>query len=198
MSQICIPWDMMLYSWRNNSDSSGNHLHPGKIHSVNFDQIENQNYWQLQLDYVDESELYPMKYDAVLAYADESSLSYSSFRVLAQLVHNPLNLCPYKAWELDSDGEDGRITRSSESKNCKEYIKTKPENWTVLKDGKDGRIVEPIPHISEYEENSVKLTNEELAGVKDDNGGICFSKVMEFCLSSFWSWRCWNCFFWFC
>ena len=62
----------------------------------------------------------------------------------------------------------------------------KPESWTVLKDGKAGRTIEPIlVYTGESEEFSVKLTDEELVGVKDDNGKIRFSKVMEFCLPHF-------------
>ena len=119
-------------SWWDNTDSSGNHLHPGKIHSINFAQIENQNYWQLQLDDVDEPELYPMRYDAVVAYADESCPSYSSFRLPVELVPNPVN--------------------ERASQNCKEYIWTDPTYWTVLKDGEDVRIIEPIPYTGESEE----------------------------------------------
>ena len=78
---------------------------------------------------------------------------------------------------------------SSGSGNCKEYIKTVPTRWTDLKnDGKDGRTIEPIPFTGESEESeefSVKITDEELAGVKDDNGDIWFSNVMEFCLICF-------------
>ena len=59
-------------SWWDNCGSSGNELHPGKIHSINFDLFENQNYWQLQLDDVNEPDLYPMRYYAVLKYADET------------------------------------------------------------------------------------------------------------------------------
>ena len=60
-----------------------------------------------------------MRYDAVLAYADETYLSYSSFRLLEQLVPSPVN--------------ETAMPPSSESKNCKGHIKTKPENWIVLK-----------------------------------------------------------------
>ena len=31
----------------------------------------------------------------------------------------------------------------------------------------------------------MKITDEEIAGLNDDNGDIRFSKVMEFCLSYF-------------
>ena len=45
--------------WDNNNDSSGSphQLYEDKIHSVNFEQTQNQNYWQLQLDNVDEPDL---------------------------------------------------------------------------------------------------------------------------------------------
>ena len=65
-------------SWWDNSDDTAHQLHPGKIHSVDFRKSQNQNYWNLQLDDVDEPDLYPMRYDAVLKYADECSPSYSA------------------------------------------------------------------------------------------------------------------------
>ena len=73
----------------------------------------------------------------------------------------------------------------SETKSSKEYACTKPANWTFLKDGEDVRTIEPIPFTSESEEFSVKMTDEEVAGLKNDNGDIQFSKVMELCLPRF-------------
>ena len=73
-------------SWWNNSDSTGHQRYAGKVHSIDFQQSQNQNYWQLQLDNVDESDLYPMRFDAALKYADETCPSYSSFRLPAQLI----------------------------------------------------------------------------------------------------------------
>ena len=57
----------------------------------------------------------------------------------------------------------------------------KAANWTVL-NGDNGRTIEPIPFTGESEEFSVKITDEEVAGLKDDNGDIRFTKVVEFCL----------------
>ena len=42
-----------------------------------------------------------------------------------------------------------------------------------------------MPFTGESEEFSGERTDEELAGLKDDNGDIRFSKVMEFCLPWF-------------
>ena len=122
-------------SWWVHSGSSGNELHPGKIHSINFEQTKNRIF-QLQLDDVDEPDLHPMRYDAVLAYADETCPSYSSFGLPAQFIPNPVN-------------EIATSTPRTNSENCKEYIKTNPKNWTVLKDGKDGRTIDPIPYTGE-------------------------------------------------
>ena len=35
---------------------------------------------------------------------------------------------------------------NSASQNCKEYVQTKPESWTVLKDDPTGRIIELVPY----------------------------------------------------
>ena len=99
-----------------------------------------------------------MRYYAVLAHADDTCPFYSS----------PVN-------------ETATPRTSSESENCKECIKTNPENWAVLKDGDDGRTIDPILYTGESEESSVKLTDAEVAGLKDDNGDIWLSKVMDWC-----------------
>ena len=41
-------------------------------------------------DDIDEAELYPMRYDEVLAYADADSASFTSFRLLVQILYNPV------------------------------------------------------------------------------------------------------------
>ena len=87
-----------------------------------FSKKSNQNYWQLQLDDVGEPDFYPMRYDVVRKYADKTCPSYSSFRLLAQLVPN-------------SGNERATMPPSTESESSKEYICTRPENWTVLNNG---------------------------------------------------------------
>ena len=72
-------------------ESQGKQNHPGRIHSINFEQNKN-GFFQLQLDdVINEPELYPMIYDAVFAYADECNPSYSSFRLPAQILFDPIN-----------------------------------------------------------------------------------------------------------
>ena len=84
-----------------------------------------------------------MRYAAVLMYADESCPSYSSFRPPVQFVPKPVN-------EI--------AIPSSEIENCKEYVNIEPVDWTILKDGEDGRTIEPIPFSGESEQFSVKIT----------------------------------------
>ena len=56
-------------------------------------------------------------------------------------------------------------------------------SWTVLKeDGEAGRTVEPIPNTDGSEEFSMKIADEQPAGVEGNNGDICLSKVIQFCL----------------
>ena len=77
----------------------------GEFIPIDFE--ENKNWTiQLQLDDVDEPELYPSRYNAVLRYADKTCPLYSGFRLPAQLVSNPVN----------------EKATSSGSKNCKKYI----------------------------------------------------------------------------
>ena len=114
-----------------------------------------------------------MRYDAVLKYADETCPSYSSFRFPAQLLSNPVN-----------ETTTLLLTSESETKSSKEYVCTKPANWSVL-NGEDGRAIESIPFTGESEKFSVKITDEEVAGLNDYNGDIRFMKVVEFCLPRF-------------
>ena len=90
-----------------NNGNNINLLHPGKLHSINFDQND-KRYFQLQLDDADEPELNSMRYDAVLICANEDSMSYISFRLPAKLFTNPVN--------------------ETDSQNCKEYVSTKTES----------------------------------------------------------------------
>ena len=62
--------------------------------------------------------------------------------------------------------------RRSESESPKEYVCTKPGNWSVLINGEDGRAIELIPFTGESEEFSVKISDEGVTGLKDDNGDI--------------------------
>ena len=64
-----------------------------------------------------EMDLYPMRYDAVLKYADEACPSDSSFRLPEQLLPNPANgtATPPRSAESESD------------RNPHEYDCTKPE-----------------------------------------------------------------------
>ena len=55
-----------------------------------------------------------------VVHADETCPSYSSFRLPAQLILNPANETATPA------------SSESESKNCKEYVCTKPEDWTAM------------------------------------------------------------------
>ena len=157
--------------WHN---SWGNYLYPGWIDSVNF--VDNGiRFWLYQLDdpdYQDEDNLYPMRYDAVLAYADEDSLSFSSFRLPTHSLTNPSN-------------ESASAAATTTDHNYKEYVRTEPENWKLLKDGAPGRTIEPVPYTGDYKDFEVKITAEELADLKDDNDDMQFYKVMQFCLPRF-------------
>ena len=66
--------------------------------------------------------------NAVLAYLDEYSVSFNSFRLPTQLISNPAN------------------KSASSTENWKEYVQTDPKSWAVLKDGEAERTVGPIPY----------------------------------------------------
>ena len=53
-----------------------------------------------------------------------------------------------------------------------------------MKNRRWGRKLYPIPYTGN-EEFSVKITYEEVEQLKDENGDICFHKVMEWCIQKF-------------
>ena len=158
---------IQVWNNRGNSISCETDLHPGKIHSINFEQSK-KCCFQLQLDDADESESYPMVYDVALVYADECRTSFTDFRLPPYLLSNPVN-------ESDTSTE-----------NCKrEYVSTNLESWTVSNNAEAGRTIQPNSFTGESKESSVKRRDKELTGVKDHNGDIWFSKVKEVCLPCF-------------
>ena len=61
-----------------------------------------------------------------------------------------------------------------------------------MKNGRGGRNVDPITYTGN-EEFAVKITDEEVEQLKDENGDIRFHKVIEWCIQkfdgeSYWEW----------
>jgi hypothetical protein len=67
---------------------SGSTLYPGRIAAVNFDDAVGR-FFLLQLDEEREGETYPMRYDAVLHYADEQHPNFSRFHLPDGLLEDP-------------------------------------------------------------------------------------------------------------
>ena len=70
-----------------------------------------------------------MRYDSLLAYTDECSPPYISYRLPAELVANPV-----------------KTAGTTSGENKKQYTHIDPMSWTVLKNGDTGIIVEPIAY----------------------------------------------------
>ena len=68
---------------------TGRELYEGIIAAVNFDD-HGDRFFQLELD-EEKGVLYPMRYDAVLHYADEEHSQFSSFQLPADPPSNPAN-----------------------------------------------------------------------------------------------------------
>ena len=86
----------------------------------------------------------------------------------------------------DDDESDSDLPRTL-------YRRTDPEDWTVVMEGDFGRDVFPIPYSGENEEFDVRITDEELENLKDENGDIRYYKVMDHLLPRFngelmWEW----------
>jgi hypothetical protein len=106
-----------------------------------------------------------MAYDAVYEYADEDSSTYPEY----QPTYEPVR-----------DGDD-----EFETEDGTQYTKTTSEEWNQVsaEDGNGGTIG-PIECTAD-EDFSVKITDEEIKLLKDENGEIRYEKVFQWCLPQF-------------
>ena len=142
----------------------GYRLHDGVIDSY----CPISQRWNLLLDTKEDDALYLMAYDAIYKYADFNSSTYNEF----QLTQHPIR-----------DGDDEIETET------KKYYRTEPDEWdevVIEDDGDDrgGRPIEPLEWEGD-EVFTVKITDEELASLRDIDGEIRFEKVFQWCLPRF-------------
>jgi hypothetical protein len=143
---------------------TGHNLHDGKI--VSFD-ISTEK-WNLLLDARDEDLPYLMAYSAVCMYANEDSSTFHEYHV---------------TYEAVRDGDE-----EIETEEGNRYTKTTSDEWdqVTVEDGEDsgGRTIDPI-ECTVDEEFSVKITDEELKTLMDENKEIRYEKVFQWCLPRF-------------
>jgi hypothetical protein len=73
-----------------------------------------------------------------------------------------------------------------ESEDGTLYSLIPTEEWTRVNiEGDDGRSIKPIEWTGGNEEFSVKITDEEVKTLMDDNKEIRYEKVFEWCLPRF-------------
>ena len=65
------------------------------------------------------------------------------------------------------------------------YQRTDPIDWTCLKDGAPGRHIDPIPYTGESEEFAVKISDDEVKELMDEDDNIRFHKVLEWTMPRF-------------
>ena len=167
---------------------SGNELNPGTIRALDFNEASSR-FFQLELD----SELgafYPMRYDAVLHYADEVHPCFSRYRLPNEPPSNPRdeNVSVRRQQRPDDSEEEDS---EEETVNHNIYKMTDPKDWRKIEGRSRGRTVEPIPftrsdgNADGDEMFNVKITEEELAALKDKDGDIRFYKVFEWLLPQY-------------
>jgi hypothetical protein len=131
---------------------SGHKLHDGRIDS--FDISEQK--WNLLLDARDEDLPYLIVYDAVYEYADETSSTFHEYHLTYQAVQ---------------DGDEEIETDTTR------YTKTTSDEWEqVSTEHGNGRPIDPI-ECTVDEEFSIKITDEEVKMLMDDEGEIRYEKV---------------------
>ena len=193
---------------------TGYKLYEGIIATVNFAE-HGDCCFQLEID-EERGALYPMRYDAVLHYADEEHSRFSSFHLPANPPSNPANESirvrrrPRRIFDdfnnrSDNECEDvsDRETASctspdeeeddndSEEEDYEIYRLTDKNDWRKVGGRTRARNVAPIPFTGDKEEFTVKISDEELEDLRDDSGDIRFYKVFQWLLpkyddQSFW------------
>jgi hypothetical protein len=138
---------------------SGYNLHDGKIDSF---YVSSQK-WNLLLDARDDDDMYLIAYDAVYEYADETSSTFHEYQLTYQSVQ---------------DGDEEIETQQAR------YTKRTWEEWNQVttEDGDgNGHPIDPI-ECTVDEDFSVKITDEEVELLRDENGEIRSEKVFRWCL----------------
>ena len=150
---------------------------------------------------------YPMRYDAVFLYAkDDQSQWFRLPRHQVPMPdgeqvrmrrHAPTN--SNRNRNTDEDGTASTASVSSKisdnssasgksalaSEGTHEEIEwhnmyewTDPSDWKCLQNGSPGQQIDPIPYTGESEEFSVKITEDEVKELMDENSDIRFHKVL--------------------
>ena len=153
---------------------NGNELYLGRISSLDLD-ADGARYFQLELD--DEPGVYyPMRYDAVLHYADEGQRKYLSYHLPNSVPANPVSetvRVPGRnrrgprviARTNDNDNDSFMATSEEESSESESevsgeddeevdnttYKLTNPADWKKIGGRNTGRDVDPIPFEGENE-----------------------------------------------
>jgi hypothetical protein len=122
--------------------------------------------WNLLLDDEDDDDVYLIAYDAVCEYANKQHSTLNQY----QLHYHPVLV-----------GDDEIETEDSTL-----YSLTPTEDWSWFSIvGHAGRSIDLIEWTGGDEEFSVKITDEEVNTLKDDNDEIRYEKVFEWCLPRF-------------
>ena len=128
--------------------------------------------WDLILD--DSSwGIFGINYEALYQYADESASTYEDYR--CSLLMNVVGAVDEEIIVVDTGGTE------------KKYVRTDTEDWKKInvEDGDTGRKIDPIPWEEDQEDFSVKLTDEELQSMKNEDGEIRFEHVLRWTLPTF-------------
>jgi hypothetical protein len=142
------------YWWKEYKSFS---LNDGRI--VSFD-VPTQKWHILLYTPEDGDDLYPMSHKAVCEHSNRHSSAFQDF------------ILSHKAIYEGNDQIDAGGTR---------YKRSSPEEWSQVQEG-EGRTINPIPWTGGDEEFYVNITNEEVAGLMDEEDEIRFEKVFQWCL----------------
>ena len=85
----------------------------------------------------------------------------------------------------DGSGDDNDNESDGEDTEPRIYTRTDPRHWKCYKNGEAGRTVDPIPFMGGNEEFKPDITDAQGKDLMNENGDICFYKVLEHCLPRF-------------
>ena len=136
----------------------------------------------------DDENVFSIRYDDVVHYADEQHERYVSFQLPPEALVDPQreevqlsrsqSLPQRRIFHSSSPTTgDNDIASNNEDDEASEeeevfvlYTRTNPEDWKEIKGRARGRTIEPIPFTGDNDTFSVKMSDEELESVKDEAG----------------------------
>ena len=96
-----------------------------------------------------------------------------------------LPLLSSSGYDKDVSGEENNNKDDNNVSIPDIFSRTDAKDWTCVREGEEGKDDGPIKYTGENTDFDVKITEEELEQLKDNNGNIRYYTVVEYLLPRF-------------